>query len=156
MHTANPSADNDQTYKTLLVYSFQLLAKKALTESELRSKLKKRTTNNSLVDMVILRIKELGHLDDSSIVTIESGRTNISGFRLKQRLQHRGVQEELIEKALQQREKSTDILNATTLLNKRWPLIIKKKNPKASAYTFLARRGFTSEVIWQVIKEKLK
>lgn len=142
-----------QEREKLLAYAFRALGAKALSEAELRRKLERRSENAELVAHVLARVQELGYQDDDSVAQMEGRRTGIGRFRLQQRLKHRGLDEDLIRETLEQVNPETELQQAIVLLSRRWDSLSRKKNPKASAYGLLARRGFSGGLIWQAWDE---
>lgn len=137
----------------LLAYAFRALGGRALTEAELRGKLEKRTDNPELVAEVLKRVQELGYQNDSHVARAEGSRRSVGTFRVRQTLKRRGVNEELIQETLQARDPDDELGAARELLTRRWPSLARKRDPRASAYAFLARRGFPGNAIWAAIRE---
>lgn len=77
----------------------------------------------------------------------------MGGFRVRQTLKRRGVGEGLIEETLATRDPEEERADAVAILERRWPSFARKRDPRATAYAFLARRGFPGAVIWAAIRE---
>lgn len=137
----------------LLAYAFRALGGRALTEAELRSKLEKRSPDEALVREVLKRVQELGYQDDAHVARAEGARRSVGAFRVRQTLKRRGVDEALIQDTVAARDPDEERGAARELLERRWASFARKRDPKASAYAFLARRGFPSPVIWSAIRE---
>lgn len=137
----------------LLAYAFRALGGRALTEAELRSKLEKRSPDEALVREVLKRVQELGYQDDAHVARAEGARRSVGAFRVRQTLKRRGVDEALIQDTVAARDPDEERGAARELLERRWASFARKRDPKASAYAFLARRGFPSPVIWAAIRE---
>ncbi|GHF28818.1 regulatory protein [Deinococcus metalli] len=137
----------------LLAYAFRALGGRALTESELRGKLEKRSDDPDLVQTVLTRVQELGYQDDAHVARAEGSRTSVGRHRVRQTLKRRGVPEPLIQETVAARDPDQEAESARTLLERRWPALARKRDPRASAYAFLARRGFGGDAIWAAIRE---
>jgi len=137
----------------LLAYAFRALGGRALTEAELRVKLERRSDTPELVEEVLKRVQELGYQDDGQVARIEGTRRGVGTFRVRQTLKRRGVTEELIQDTLEARDPDQERAGALEVLERRWPALARKKDPRASAYAFLARRGYGGDAIWPAIRE---
>lgn len=137
----------------LLTYAFRALGARAVTASELRRKLERRSEDPDLVAEVLARVQELGYQNDAEVAQAENKRSGVGSIRVRQTLKRRGVSEELIEETLGERDPDEEQDEAVRLLERRWPAMKRKKQPQASAYAFLARRGFSGRVIWPALRE---
>lgn len=145
--------DRQQARDDLLAYAFRALGGRALTEAELRTRLLRRTADGALVAEVLARVQELGYQSDAGVAHAEGQRRGVGRFRVYQTLKRRGVPGELIEDALAGRDPADERADAAALLARRWPSLARKRDPHASAYAFLARRGFPPDVIRAAISE---
>lgn len=136
----------------LLAYAFRALSGRALTEAELRTRLARRTGDPELAAEVLARVQELGYQNDDQVARAEGTRRGVGGFRVRQTLKRRGVEEGLIEETLAARDPEQEQADALALLERRWPAFARKRDPRASAYAFLARRGFGGAAIWPAIQ----
>jgi regulatory protein len=137
----------------LLAYAFRALSGRALTEAELRTRLLRRTDDETLAAEVLARVQDLGYQNDEGVARAEGVRRGVGGFRVRQTLKRRGVNQALIEDTLAGRDPESEQADATALLTRRWASFARKRDPRASAYAFLARRGFPGAVIWAAIRE---
>lgn len=149
---ARPKTPEEQR-DALLAYAFRALGGRALTEAELRGKLERRSDTPELVEEVVKRVQELGYQDDEQVARIEGTRRGVGTFRVRQTLKRRGVTEDLIHDTLEARDPDDERAGALEVLERRWPALTRKKDPKASAYAFLARRGYGGDAIWPAIRE---
>ncbi len=152
MDTAPNSLPNAQEERDRLIgYAFRSLGQRALTEAELRAKLSRRSENAELIEEIIKRVQELGYQNDAGVALAENNRGNVGTHRIRQTLKRRGIEQNLIEDTLSTRDPDQELEAAVELLARRWPNLARKKNPKSSAFAFLARRGFPSGAIWAAI-----
>lgn len=157
---AEPEKDQEEAQQQrqkarddLLAYAFRALAGRALTQAELRTRLLRRTGDEALAAEVLARVQELGYQNDEGVARAEGSRRGVGGFRVRQTLKRRGVPEPLIEETLAARDGAEEHAEATALLRRRWSSFARKRDPRASASAFLARRGFPGAVIWAALRE---
>lgn len=148
-----PAASPEDEQADLLAYAFRALGARAMTAHELRAKLSARCEDPERVDAVLARIQELGYQSDEQVAGSEGRRRGVGAFRVRQRLRQRGVDDALITETLAQRDPDEELADACRLLESRWPGLARKKDPRASAYALLARRGFGSAVIWEALRQ---
>lgn len=142
-------------YQSLLNASFRFVSYRPRSKKEiadfLKKKLKKwKQIDISLLDKVIARLEELGYVDDEKFAAwwIEQRKT----FRpkgaaiIKQELKQKGV---IIDGL-------TDDKNSARLLIEKKLKLLKNLSDfekKRKLYGFLARRGFSSSVIDDILQE---
>lgn len=135
-------------------YAFRVLTARAHSEAELRKKLLKRDPEELYLESVLARLTHLGYLNDAELARAEAQRRGVGAYRVKARLQQRGLERELIEETLQARDPERDLTEARQLLAGRMPALLRGKNARQRAYGFLARRGYGSSLVSQVIAEQ--
>lgn len=143
----------DEVRDDLLAYAFRALGQKALSAAELRGKLERRSDDSELVSEVLARVQELGYQQDSQVAQIEVKRRGVGQFRVRQKLKLRGLEANLIDETMSTIDPDQERESALDLLTRRWAGLSRKRDPRASAYALLARRGYPSGVIWDVIRE---
>ncbi|PTA69288.1 RecX family transcriptional regulator [Deinococcus arcticus] len=136
----------------LLAYAFRALGQRALSAQELRARLERRSDDPELVAQVLARVQELGYQDDTQVARAENTRRGVGAVRVRHTLKRRGLDEELIQDALQTRDPAREAEEVAALLERRWPSFARKRDPQASAFAFLARRGYPGSVIWPAIR----
>lgn len=124
-----------------------------MSAAELRARLEKRSEQPELIEEVLRRVQELGYQNDEQVAQIEGKRRGVGTFRVRQTLRRRGLDSELIEETVQARDPDEDTRSATDFLMRRWPALARKRDPRASAYALLARRGFGGAAIRAAIEE---
>lgn len=135
----------------LLAAAFRSLSQRALTEAELRGRLERRGAGPEDVSATIERVRELGYLSDAQVAQAEGARRGVGKYRVRATLQRRGVDGELIEQVLQNRDPDDELEAATALLERQANKFRRARDPRSSAYGFLARRGYGGDVIWKAI-----
>ncbi|MFC4636871.1 recombination regulator RecX [Deinococcus hohokamensis] len=144
----------EEAREALLAYAFRALGARALTETELRTKLQRRSDDEALVAEVLGRVRELGYQDDAQVARAENARRGVGTHRVRQTLKRRGVEETLITDTLAGRDPDQEAEDLRSMLERRWASFARKRDPAASAYAFLARRGYPGSLIWPAIREQ--
>lgn len=137
----------------LLAYAFQALSRRALTEAELRERLLRRSAHGELIEHIVERVRELGYQSDAVVAEAEARRRGVGHYRVRQKLKQRGLDEDLIQETLEGRDPEAEERDAREQLAKRLSGFARKKNPKASAYAWLTRRGYPSDLIRRLLDE---
>lgn len=145
--------DWDQAREKLLTYAFAALSRRALTEAELRQRLERRSDQEMLIQHVLERVRELGYQNDAAVAESEGRRRGVGEYRIRQRLKQRGLDEELIQETLEARDPEAEEQDAREGLARRLGGFARKKNPKGSAYAWLTRRGYSSDLIRRLLDE---
>lgn len=139
------------TYERSLGYAFWLLSRRAYTTRELREKLRGKAAEPEVIERVVARLLELRYLDDESYAEsyVRSRARKKGRLALRRELYHKGVSERVVEEALGALEPEMQVERAAALVERqRWRF--QKGDARkdyARAYAFLARRGFTGEVV---------
>lgn len=139
-------------YKKCMNKAFTLLSIRMNSEVELRKKLILKYSKIS-VNKTILRLKELGYIDDVLFINNWIGSREISRgkFLLTRELSQKGIDKKLIDNYFESRDKEMEVKNALDLINKKkWPEMTREERyQKIGGY--LSRRGFDYETIKKVI-----
>ena len=137
----------------LLMYAFRALGQRALSEAELRGRMLRRQPDPELVSGVLERVRELGYLNDGQVAQAEARRRGVGSGRVRQKLRQRGVENQLIEGVLAERDPEAEAEDARTLLTRRWPSFQRAPDPQKRAFAFMLRRGYSSSLIWPLLRE---
>lgn len=143
-------------------YSMRALSRRAHTSFELREKLKKRPNHTpQLEDQVLTRLQELNLINDETYVRNaieEATKYKLQGrYKLASRLQRKGIDFKDTETLWKESEISEKEL-ATEALKRAAKRFAKV--PPAKLYqrraSFLASRGFSPEIIFELAKSEEK
>lgn len=139
--------------------ALRLLTFRALTERELRDRLRQQDSPADVIDQVILWLRELGYLDDRSYaVRWVQERAQGRGYgpvRLRYELLQKGVAPEYIDEALallspeEYEQIAYDEARRRLLRRSARPLTDADRRRLAG---FLQRRGFTTETVRRVLR----
>lgn len=140
-------------------YAFLLLKFRLRSENELRQRLKKKKFNSEIIESTLLFLKAQGFIDDNYFAKtwIESRIKKPLGIkRLKAELSIKGVNKEIIDTQINEIKKSyaeEDIVGgiAKNRLNKLKD--IDPQKAKQRVYAYLLRRGFSPEVVMDIINQ---
>jgi len=140
-------------------YAFLLLKFRLRSENELRQRLKKKKFDADIIEMTLFFLKDKGFIDDNYFAKtwIESRIKKPLGIRrLKAELSIKGINKAIIDTQIDEIKKSyseEDIVGgiAKDRLNKLKG--IDPQKAKKRVYAYLLRRGFSPEVVIDVISQ---
>ncbi len=140
--------------------ALKFLSYRMRSEKEVRDKLKKKEFARDIIDEVIGDLKRVNLLDDYEFTSawIRDRISNKPRGRtlLKQELWKKGIKEEIIEKVLKDyfEDEDEELNLAKKLLEKRKKRYenLNKNVAKRRMMSFLLRRGFSYEIVKEVLK----
>ncbi len=138
-------------------YVLWLLGRQAYTAAQVKEKLVRKEVSPEIIGQVLEKLENYRFLDDARYAEnyIQSRQRHKGKLALKQELRRKGVDEKLVEGALGVLDDEGQLEHATVLLRKQLPRLKKTDDPRKSygkAYAFLARKGFTSDIIRGVLE----
>ena len=137
------------------------VAYRARTEYEVRQKLYRSGADEAAVEPTLERLRELGYLDDAAYA-LDYARARFANKghgpqRVRSDLRRRGVKDALVEAALADAFDEDEVLEAARAhAAKRWPRLQREPDPykrRGKLSDFLLRRGFSYDVVRQVVEE---
>ncbi|MBF0343642.1 MAG: regulatory protein RecX [Nitrospirae bacterium] len=147
----------DNTANEIRKYCYRLLNNRDYTKAELYKKLTARGYPTEDIEEELLRLKELGFIDDRRVARLilshcENYR-HLGAFACKEELRARGIARDIIEEltftAERELEKGIELVNKKTAYLKKFPVYVKLNK----MYELLYRHGFDSETISQVLRQ---
>jgi SOS response regulatory protein OraA/RecX len=154
-----------EPYQVLLNYSFWLLGRKAYSKAEITKRMSRRAEKLKLLDAdaaiqkVIKRLEELNYVNDELILK------NYFEYRLPYRPQGRyaflnemkrkGIPAEMATAVWNARDIDEEPMALELVEKKKRQLCGKKltiQEKKRKIASYLAARGFKSEVVWKVLQ----
>jgi regulatory protein len=140
-------------------YAFLLLKFRLRSENELRQRLKKKKFDADIIELTLFFLKDKGFIDDNYFAKtwIESRIKKPLGIRrLKAELSIKGINKAIIDTQIDEIKKSyseEDIVGgiAKDRLNKLKG--IDPQKAKKRVYAYLLRRGFSPEVVIDVLNQ---
>lgn len=151
----NSDAD-EQLLDQAVARGLRFLSRRARTVAEVRSKLEQSSTREEIAEAAILRISEMGYLDDQSYaVRFAEDRRHLDGWgneRIARRLSELGVERNFIECALDDSDRQSELARAIAILEKRLsePAVTTPDFRKAMG--LLVRRGYDSEIAADAVR----
>jgi len=164
---------SDQQLKSILkqeeIFSLKnsalrVIAIRPHSSFELRTKLLKKKFQKEDISAVINNLKEKGYLSDENFAerfTEERLKKKKGLMKIKAELFSKGVSREIIDNVLQKYEGNSSLLvNAKALAVKKLDSLrhkdLEQIQKKQKLYAFLNGKGYTSEIIRQVVDELLE
>ncbi|MEM7736233.1 MAG: regulatory protein RecX [Deinococcota bacterium] len=145
----------DYSYKRALNYAMWLLGRRAYSRKEVERKLLTKT-NAEVAEAVLARLVDLALLDDAAYAgrIVETQKTRKGKLALRQVLAHKGIDEQMISQSLDPVSDEEQIATAKEVLAKsQWRFKGDIHARRRKAYAFLARRGFSGEVVSEVLEQ---
>ena len=143
---------------TALESALRLLARRDHSRRELEVKLASRGFSAGEVQRALVRLNELGYLDDARAAATLAEHLTARGYgvlRVRYALGQKGIEVAIIENALLRcGDDDAQVRNANRALGKKQSHLARESDPmkrRQRAYRFLAGRGFSAMVIRQVI-----
>jgi regulatory protein len=138
-------------------YVLWLLGRQAYTAAQVKEKLVRKQVAPEIIQQVLEKLENYRFLDDARYAEqyIQSRQRHKGKLALKQELRRKGVDEKLLEGALGELDDEGQLGHATELLQKQLPRLKTGDERKSygKAYAFLARKGFTSDIIRGVLEK---
>lgn len=138
-------------------YAFLLLKVRQRSEKEIQERLKKKKFDEDIIRQVLSFLKEKEFVNDTNFTKswIESRLGKRLGLRrIKQELKVKGIDRQTIERELQEAKKGYAESEIVLRLAKERLMRLKNIEPqkaKRRIFSYLARRGFSPEIIFDVI-----
>ncbi|RDH44998.1 regulatory protein RecX [Zooshikella ganghwensis] len=133
-----------------------LLARRDFSVAELASRLRKKTTDENLIQQVIEQLLEKGWLDDyraaASFVRQRIDRGH-GPLRIRQDMRARGFTVEMIEQTLEEQEPDWEEV-AFLAWQRKFSSIPKNDKEKTKQIRFLQYRGFSYDIIRCVLNRE--
>ena len=134
----------------------RLLSRREHSAFEIRDKLLKRDFDNKEVEQVITELQQGGWLSDERYAEAYVRMRQLKGFgpvRIAMELNQRGVEESIVDTYLHADDESWQQTLEQQYRKKYKNKSIEDYNDKAKRIRFLQYRGFTLDVIYQVVKD---
>lgn len=135
--------------------AMHLLTRMDRTEKELYEKLKKDGHPDCVIEAAVEYVKSYGYIDDRAYVRkyIESQQGKKGLRRISMELSQKGISREVIAEVEENMELSDAREQIRELVKKKKREEPMSEKEKLRLYGFLARRGFSSADIWDVLSE---
>ena len=137
---------------TVKAKAVSLLAQREYSRQELSDKLKAEDASPVEVEQALAQLAAKGLVDDARVVeTLVNRRSSkLGASRLRQELQAKGVSAELVAETMADL-KSTELARARAVWQKKFGLLAASATERNKQARFMASRGFSGEVVRQVV-----
>ncbi|MEW6685752.1 MAG: RecX family transcriptional regulator [Candidatus Edwardsbacteria bacterium] len=142
-------------------YALNLLSIRPRTKKELEQRLKRKEFETEIISKVISRLEEVGLIDDEKFARLwtESRLASkpMGPNRLKEELWQKGISPEIIEESLKEFTNKDEQIGIAKELVKRKTRQYVSLSPevmKRRLMGFLSRRGFSYEIIKEVLRNE--
>lgn len=136
--------------------AMHLLERMDRTEHQLREKLKMGGYPKESVDAAVAYVKRYHYIDDLryACTFVRLSQNRLSRLQIRMKLAQRGIEKELIERALEEEYESEEIVQIYRILEKR-NYVAGEADEKEfrRVYQYLMRRGFKSNEILKAMKK---
>ena len=142
---------DDISYEASLEKGVFLLSLKDRTKKELQMKLNEKYRNEKMVEKAVLKLEELGYIDDLNYAVSYINSRKYGKQRITYNLLQKGISKEKIEQAYMDIQEETEKDVEDEKLKKAILKNIKKEEKKLVQY--LVRQGFELDKIFRKLKE---
>jgi len=153
--------EEDPLHEKAKQRAFRLLAVRARSEKELRTKLKERGYDESVVGDVTARLRELKYLDDESFAREWARNLAVNRLlgnrRIEASLREKGIPRELIEQVITEvREELSEHKALIALFRKKGNKITIKMGDreKSRLARSLIGKGFSPDLVFDILRSK--
>lgn len=139
-----------------LTIALAAIGRRSLSKKQLRDHLIKRGTPNDVLDPTILRLEEMGYLNDLNFARdfADRSRRKSSKRTIIQGLKERSIDPEIIDWVMEDVSDEDEHQLALKFAEKKWrPGSTDDEGMRRRLHAALMRRGFSSTTISQVLRE---
>lgn len=141
--------------------ALKYLGYKMRTEKQVKIKLYSYDFSESIVNQVINLLKEYNYINDEEYAkSFIKNKMNLTGYgslKIRYELKMQGIQQEIFEKYLQEESELSEEKKVIELINKRVKNLVEiDYKEKQKIYAYLARRGFSYNIINIALKNFLE
>jgi regulatory protein len=151
MEAVPPSAESGgESLRRALELALQRLNRRELTRLEMRRHLERSGIDEQTIDAAVRELGAQGLLDDSRFARLfAEDRRNLDGWgadRIRRTLQGRGIDRELIERAIAADTDQSEFDRALDLLRRRFSVPPRERRERDRALGILLRKGYDGEL----------
>lgn len=146
-------------YRPALAKAVELLAMRAYSENEIRTRLHRSGYMTETINMVILKLRKEGFLNDAEFAKqfAASRSERLGSFRIRQDLLRRGVNSETVEETLAAVDPDIQLASACHLVVKALRSGKSGEDPrktKQRLFAMLTRKGYSYEISREAISKE--
>jgi regulatory protein len=145
-------ADKPPSTPSVKARAVSLLAQREYSRQELTDKLAEQDVSPEELALALAQLEAKGLVDDARVVeTLVNRRAGkLGGMRLRQELQAKGVSPDLVAQAMTDL-KGSELTRARAVWQKKFGQLASSGAERNKQARFLASRGFSGEVVRQVV-----
>ena len=136
--------------------AYRYLGRRDRTVAEMRRYLEGKRVDLAAIAAAIAQLRDQGYLDDARYAQrFAQDRRELDGWgseRIERRLLTAGVDPDLVESALAQRESGDELAAAVALLRRRFPTPPSDDRERTRALGVLLRKGYEGELAHEAIR----
>lgn len=140
--------------------AFDLLSRRDHSRSELKTKLYQRKFSSASIEYALSECERLNLIDDQSFATRYVAELKFKGygvFRLREKLYSKGISKEIIEIVLADLDQDEEKNSAREAMEKKLRQLKRetdKQKKHQKLYRYLISRGFSSDIVRELLNEE--
>ncbi len=146
----------EDEYKRALSAAFAHMSHSEKSEKQMRNFLEKKEFSPAAIEQAVIRLQELGYLDDAALAeNFIAGSKTLGRRAIEYKLREKGLARETIQEALEALDEDTQLAAAKALVAKQAQKYagLEEKIRRRKLSEFLARRGFDWDTITEALGE---
>ncbi len=136
--------------------AYKAVARRDLTVAELRIRLERKHVAPEAIDEAVAELQDTGFLDDARYARqFAEDKRELDQWgteRIAMDLRRRGVAPQLIDAAVSNHSRDSEIRTALLLLGQRYPHAPEDDRERDRAWQMLVRRGYSPEIAYDAIR----
>jgi regulatory protein len=153
--TGQPEAVSQREHERAIELAYRAVGYRERTVAELRAYLERKRVGPCAIDEAVAELSEAGFLDDARYARrFAEDKRQLERWgseRIARDLHRRGVAPDLIEAALADRSRDSELLSALVLLEERSPRPADDRD-RDRAWRLLVRRGYEPEIAYEAVR----
>jgi regulatory protein len=149
----------NEEYAKALKKTFDLLARREHSRSELKTKLYSRKFSNASIEYALNECERLGFINDLNFTLRYVAELQFKGygiFRLREKLYRKGISKDIIETILAKLDQGEEQERAQALMEKKLHQLRREtdeQKKRQKLYRYLISRGFSSDMVRELMNE---
>ncbi len=153
---SNSDQIEEDPYSVALTIALAAIGRRSLSKRQLSDHLRKRGTSEEIIERTLLRLEEMGYLNDLDYARdfADRSRRKSSKRAIIQGLKERSIDQEIIDWVVEDFSDDDEFELALKFAEKKWrPGSNDDEGMRRRLHASLMRRGFSSETISNVLRE---
>jgi len=153
--TGKPEAVSQHEHERAIELAYRAVGYRERTVAELRTFLERKRVGPCAIDEAVAELGEAGFLDDARYARRFAEDKRLlerwGSERIARDLHRRGVAPDLIEAAVADRSRESELRSALSLLGERLPVPADDRD-RDRAWRLLVRRGYETEIAYEAVR----